>query len=125
MPAAAPSATITRMTTDSQSLWRFLFGNWPARIYLAAVAAATGYLVWALATAEGPGGSFAGISLLLLTSPFSWALAFLMTGDGPSWTNAAVYFGGTAICALVNTALISGAYRWITRGSPWPTRAPG
>jgi hypothetical protein len=125
MSAAVAVTTITTMNNNTSRIIRFLVGNWPARIYLVLVAAAALFMVWSLATLEHPAASFSGIYLLLLTSPCSWLLVLLMVGDGPSWINAVIYFGGTAICAIVNTAVISVTYSLLTRGSPWPARSPG
>jgi hypothetical protein len=84
----------------------FLFGNWFARAYLLLVA-----ILAVLSVAAGRFGgeeaSFAAsFFLILLTVP--WSLIMPSPADLPSgWLGEVIFFGGLAISALLNAAVIS------------------
>lgn len=101
---------------------RFLFGSWAAKIYLLLVAAAAAFLAYNLATYDGEdGASFAGIYLILLTSPGVW-LTFPIS-YGPEWAQPVVLLAGTAFGALLNCAAIGGLVHLVRRGNAPPTVA--
>ena len=84
----------------------FLFGNWGARAYLLLVAI---FAVVSLAAGRfgGEEASFAAsFFLILLTVP--WSLLMPSPADLPSgWLGEVIFFGGLAVSALLNTAVIS------------------
>lgn len=84
----------------------FLFGNWPARGYLAVVSAAALFLLGAELTEVGDGPSFAGIYLIGATLPGSLLFAPLYA-LGPQWLTQVLFVIGTTVSALANTAVIS------------------
>jgi len=88
------------------NVFGFLFGNWFARAYLMLVAI---FAVLSFA-AGGVGGeetSFAASFLLiLLTVP--WSLLMPSPVDLPSgWLGEVIFYGGLAVSALINMAVIS------------------
>lgn len=96
----------------------FLFGNWFARIYLAIVAATAVFVVVSYATWQQPDANLAGVALFLVTAPLS--LVFLpvanaLTDQGPAWVGPAGIVVCIAVCALLNTAAISGMVRLVRR----------
>ena len=96
--------------TKSRDLVRFLTGTWQARVYLLLVLAATGYTLIDTAFVEHEDASFAGLWLLLLTSPGSW-LSMPLVDAGPQWLHPLTYWIGAAVGALLNTALIGALAR--------------
>jgi hypothetical protein len=84
----------------------FLFGNWFARAYLLLVAI---FAVVSLAAGRfgGEEASFAaGFFLILLTVP--WSLLMPSPVDLPSgWLGEVIFYGGLAVSALINMAMIS------------------
>lgn len=95
----------------------FLFGNWFARIYLAVVAATAVLVVVSYATWQQPDANLAGIWLFLVTAPLSLVflpIANALTDQGPDWV-AAAGIVVCVVCALVNTAAISGMVRLVRR----------
>jgi hypothetical protein len=84
----------------------FLFGNWFARAYLLLVAI---FAVLSVAAGRfrGEDASFAAsLVLILLTVP--WSLLMPSSADLPSgWLGEVIFFGGLAVSALLNAAVIS------------------
>jgi hypothetical protein len=84
----------------------FLVGNWFARAYLLLVAI---FAVVSLAAGRfgGEEASFAaGFFLILLTVP--WSLLMPSPVDLPSgWLGEVIFYGGLAVSALINMAMIS------------------
>jgi hypothetical protein len=84
----------------------FLFGNWFASAYLLLVA-----ILAVLSVAAGRFGgeetSFAAsFFLILLTVP--WSLIMPSPTDLPSgWLGEVIFYGGLAVSALINAAVIS------------------
>jgi hypothetical protein len=97
----------------------FLVGNRASRIYLGLVLAAALFLVWDLLTHDGPDASFAGIYLILLTSPW-WLLSAPLMDAGPEWVSAVVWITATLVGALANAALIGGAVSLFRNGRSSP-----
>jgi hypothetical protein len=100
-----------------RKVFRFLFGNWFARAYLLLVAIFA-VLSFAAARFAGEETSFAaGFFLILVTVP--WSLLMPSPVDLPSgWFGEVILFGGLAVSALLNAAVISlvvHAVRHLTR----------
>jgi hypothetical protein len=89
-----------------RKVFRFLFGNWFARGYLLLVAIFA-VLSFAAGRFAGEDTSFAaGFFLLLVTVP--WSLLMPSPVDLPSgWLGEVIFFGGLAVSALLNAAVIS------------------
>ncbi|MFH8799698.1 SCO4225 family membrane protein [Streptomyces sp. NPDC017936] len=92
--------------------------NWLARGYLAVVAVALGFFLYAVYLSSDPG--FAGIWPLMATAPFS-ILALLMASPveyfSSSWLSPLVFSAGVTLSGLVNAALLGSLARRL--------RAPG
>jgi hypothetical protein len=84
---------------------RFLFGNWCARAYLLVVAAVA-VLVALVRWIGGEDANFAGVWLIVVTSPGSM-LAFPFADLEPGLLDNVIIFGALVLGALINTALIS------------------
>jgi hypothetical protein len=84
----------------------FLFGNWFARAYLLLVAIFA-VLSFAAGRFGGEETSFAAsFFLILLTVP--WSLLMPSPVDLPSgWLGEVIFYGGLAVSALINMAMIS------------------
>jgi hypothetical protein len=84
----------------------FLFGNWFARAYLLLVAIFA-VVSFAAGRFGGEEASFAAsFFLILLTVP--WSLLMPSPADLPSgWLGEVIFFGGLAVSALINAAVIS------------------
>jgi hypothetical protein len=84
----------------------FLFGNWFARAYFLLVALLA-VLSFAAGRFGGEETSFAASFLLiLLTVP--WSLLMPSPADLPSgWLGEVIFYGGLAVSALINMAVIS------------------
>ncbi|MGV9918239.1 SCO4225 family membrane protein [Streptomyces cellulosae] len=80
--------------------------NWPARIYVAAVAAALGTFLYAVLLSPDPG--FAGIWPLLAAAPLSFlaAAVSLPAEFGLPWMSTLVFTAGIVLAGLVNAVLI-------------------
>ncbi|MGV9872858.1 SCO4225 family membrane protein [Streptomyces cellulosae] len=80
--------------------------NWPARIYVAVVAAALGTFLYAVLLSPDPG--FAGIWPLLAAAPLSFlaAAVSLPAEFGLPWMSTLVFTAGIALAGLVNAVLI-------------------
>lgn len=80
--------------------------NWPARVYLAVVAAALGFFLVAVYALPDPG--FAGIWPIMATAPLSFLalLAVPGTDAGPEWLSPLLFAVGTVLAGLVNAALL-------------------
>jgi hypothetical protein len=96
----------TNRTTGLGRAAHFLFGNWISRIYLGTVAASALFLVWDHLASDGADPSFAGIYLLLTTSPWSTMLIVPLALQ-TEWTGPWLAVAGAGLGALVNTTLIS------------------
>ncbi|MDR6973705.1 hypothetical protein J2X68_000374 [Streptomyces sp. 3330] len=81
--------------------------NWLARAYLAVVAAAVGFFLYAAYVLPDPG--FAGIWPLMATAPVS-LLAFLVSAPAQysslTWLSPLVFAVGTALAGLFNAVLL-------------------
>lgn len=81
--------------------------NWPARAYVAVVAASLGFFLWACYLSPDPG--FAGVWPLMAAAPLSF-LALLPAAPveyaGPDWLSPLVFATGVAVAGLVNAALL-------------------
>ena len=102
---------------------RFLTGTWASRIYLLLVLAATVYLLVDTAFVEHEDASFAGLWLLLLTSPGSW-LTMPLVDAGPAWLHPLTFWIGAAVGALINTVVLSALARRSGRAGLRPGRGP-
>ncbi|WP_261399389.1 SCO4225 family membrane protein [Streptomyces misionensis] len=79
--------------------------NWLARGYLAVVAVALGFFLYAVYLSPDPG--FAGIWPLMATAPLSFVLFAPAFPDFlPSWLSPLVFSAGVALCGLVNATLL-------------------
>jgi hypothetical protein len=89
-----------------RKIFGFLLGNWFARAYLILVAI---FVVLSFATGRlaGDEASFAAsFFLILVTVP--WSLLMPSPVDLPSgWLGEVIFFGGLAVSALINAAMIS------------------
>ncbi|KUL26257.1 SCO4225 family membrane protein [Streptomyces regalis] len=82
--------------------------NWLARGYLAVVAAAVGFFLWAAYLSPDPG--FAGIWPLMATAPLS-ILALLVAapaewGSSVAWLSPLMFSAGAALAGLFNAVLL-------------------
>ncbi|WP_328872745.1 hypothetical protein OHT76_23050 [Streptomyces sp. NBC_00287] len=93
--------------------------NWLSRGYLAVVAAAVGFFLYAVYIAPDPG--FAGIWPFLATAPLG-GLAFLLTlpVESVEWLSPLVYSAGAAAAGLVNAALLGLLARSLRTPKPRP-----
>ncbi|MET9236197.1 hypothetical protein ABZW58_17685 [Streptomyces cellulosae] len=80
--------------------------NWPARIYVAVVAAALGTFLYAVLLSPDPG--FAGIWPLLAAAPLSFlaAAVSLPAEFGLPWMSTLLFTAGIVLAGLVNAVLI-------------------
>ncbi|MFF5401985.1 SCO4225 family membrane protein [Streptomyces misionensis] len=78
--------------------------NRPARGYLAVVAAALGFFLYAVYLTPDPG--FAGIWPLMATAPLGLLLTAPAFADLPSWPGPLVFSAGVALCGLANATLL-------------------
>ncbi|MGW5332507.1 SCO4225 family membrane protein [Streptomyces bauhiniae] len=88
-------------------------GNWLARGYLAVVAAAIGFFLWAVCLSPDPG--FAGIWPLMATAPLS---IVAITVSGPmagGWPSLVTFTAGTALAGLCNAVLLGRLARALRR----------
>ncbi|MFE5852389.1 SCO4225 family membrane protein [Streptomyces sp. NPDC056500] len=95
--------------------------NWPARGYLALVAAALGFFLYAAYIAQDAG--FAGIWPLMVTVPVGF-LVFLVPSpewDSPlAWLTPLIFSAGFVLSGLVNAAVIGLLTRLVRPGQPRP-----
>ncbi|MGX1092307.1 hypothetical protein RKD47_002988 [Streptomyces albogriseolus] len=108
-PAARPRRTLLAAAVD----------NWPARAYVAVVAAALGTFLYAVLLSPDPG--FAGIWPLIAAAPLSF-LAVAVSAPAEyslPWLGTLVFSVGVALAGLVNAVLIGRLARRI--GGP-PSR---
>ncbi|MGW4285843.1 SCO4225 family membrane protein [Streptomyces sp. NPDC004673] len=77
--------------------------NWLARGYLAVVAAAIGFFLYAVYLSPDPG--FAGIWPLMATAPLS-ILTVTLSGPLDGWLSPLVFTAGTALAGLCNAVLL-------------------
>ncbi|MEW2323727.1 hypothetical protein AB0926_21920 [Streptomyces griseoincarnatus] len=109
-PSARPRRTLLAAAVD----------NWPARVYVAVVAAALGTFLYAVLLSPDPG--FAGIWPLLAAAPLSFLAA---AASAPAeyhslpWLGTLVFSAGVVLAALVNAVLIG---RLARRIGSTPTR---
>ncbi|MEU0681150.1 SCO4225 family membrane protein [Streptomyces albogriseolus] len=95
-PAARPRRTLLAAAVD----------NWPARAYVAVVAAALGTFLYAVLLSPDPG--FAGIWPLIAAAPLSF-LAVAVSAPAEyslPWLGTLVFTVGVALAGLVNAVLI-------------------
>ena len=80
--------------------------NWPARVYLAAVAVALGFFLVAVYALPDPG--FAGIWPIMATAPLSFLVLIAVPGTdtGPEWLSPLLFAGGTVLAGLVNATVL-------------------
>ncbi|MFB9349003.1 SCO4225 family membrane protein [Streptomyces heliomycini] len=81
--------------------------NWPARGYVAVVAAALGFFLYAVLLSPDPG--FAAIWPLLAAAPLSFlAVAVPVPAEYSSlpWLDSLVFFVGVVLAGLVNAVLV-------------------
>ncbi|MFF7318997.1 SCO4225 family membrane protein [Streptomyces albogriseolus] len=95
-PAARPRRTLLAAAVD----------NWPARAYVAVVAAALGTFLYAVLLSPDPG--FAGIWPLIAAAPLSFLAAAVSAPAEYSlpWLGTLVFTVGVALAGLVNAVLI-------------------
>ncbi|MFF9334583.1 MULTISPECIES: SCO4225 family membrane protein [Streptomyces] len=108
-PSARPRRTLLAAAVD----------NWPARAYVAVVAAALGTFLYAVLLSPDPG--FAGIWPLIAAAPLSF-LAVAVSAPAEyslPWLGTLVFSVGVALAGLVNAVLIGRLTRRI--GGP-PSR---
>jgi hypothetical protein len=91
----------------------YAFGNWAARIYLIAVLAAVGIMIWDLATHRVGDPAFSPVHLLVLTGPVSW-LASQFVDSGGS-VAVVTLLAACAVGALINATLVGAAADLIKR----------
>ncbi|GAB2328327.1 SCO4225 family membrane protein [Streptomyces variabilis] len=109
-PSARPRHTLLAAAVD----------NWPARVYVAVVAAALGTFLYAVLLSPDPG--FAGIWPLLAAAPLSFLAA---AASAPAeyhslpWLGTLVFSAGVVLAALANAVLIG---RLARRIGSTPTR---
>ncbi|MEV5527948.1 SCO4225 family membrane protein [Streptomyces prunicolor] len=90
--------------------------NWPARGYLAVVAASLAFFLYAVYVSPDPG--FAGIWPIMTTAPLSFLVLVAIPAEftSPEWLNTLVFTAGTALCGLINAVLLGRlAHRLRTR----------
>ncbi len=98
--------------------------NWPARAYLAVVAAALGSFLYAVYVSSDPG--FAGIWPLMATAPLSFFVILLSEAVSPGWDSSLdwlstwVFFVGTALSGLFNAVLLGLLARRLRAPAPRP-----
>lgn len=98
--------------------------NWPARSYLAVVAASLGFFLYAVYLSPDPG--FAGIWPIMATAPLSMFVTvplMLVSPDWDSplaWLSPLIFTAGAALSGLVNAALIGLLARRLTDREPRP-----
>ncbi|MET8896657.1 SCO4225 family membrane protein [Streptomyces albogriseolus] len=100
-PDLAPSARLRR------TLLAAAVDNWPARAYVAVVAAALGTFLYAVLLSPDPG--FAGIWPLIAAAPLSFlAAAVSAPAEHHSlpWLGTLVFSAGVVLAGLVNAVLI-------------------
>ncbi|MEV0173296.1 hypothetical protein AB0I00_19545 [Streptomyces sp. NPDC050803] len=91
--------------------------NWLARGYLAVVAAALGFFLYAVYLSPDPG--FAAIYPLITTAPFSF-LAILAMPAGDSWLTPLLFSAITASAGLFNAVLLGRLARRVGAREPHP-----
>ncbi|MEV5363311.1 hypothetical protein AB0L12_11145 [Streptomyces cellulosae] len=114
LPVQAPSARPRR------ALLAAAVDNWPARVYVAVVAAALGTFLYAVLLSPDPG--FAGIWPILAAAPLSF-LAVAVSSPAEyalPWLGTLLFTAGITLAGLVNAVLIGRLTRRIggpaTRG---------
>lgn len=94
--------------------------NWLSRGYLAVVAAALGFFLWAVYLSPDPG--FAGIWPMMATAPLGMfvsaaLLAISPDGDSPlAWLTPLLFSAGTVVCGLFNAVLMGLLARRVMQG---------
>ncbi|MFJ3985466.1 SCO4225 family membrane protein [Streptomyces fungicidicus] len=95
--------------------------NWLVRGYLAVVAAALGFFLYAVYLSPDPG--FAGIWPLMATAPLG-ILAFLLASPAEylslSWLSPLIFSAGVALSGLVNASLLGLLARRLRAPEPRP-----
>jgi hypothetical protein len=85
---------------------RFLFGNWFAKVYLIVVAILVVLFFWA--GRFGSEETSLGATFLLIFATVPWSLIMPSPASLPAgWLGNVILFGGLAIAALINAALVS------------------
>ncbi|MEU9731135.1 hypothetical protein [Streptomyces sp. NPDC048002] len=93
--------------------------NWLSRGYLAVVAAAVGFFLYACYLTEDPG--FAGIYPIVTTAPLSFpALALAMPVQHIEWLSPLVFSAATIAAGLVNASFLGLLARRLGTGQPRP-----
>ncbi|CAL9556207.1 hypothetical protein SUDANB145_04525 [Streptomyces sp. enrichment culture] len=77
--------------------------NWPARGYLALVAASLGFFLYAVYLSPDPG--FAGVWPTLATAPLGF-VALLAVPAGPDWLGTLAFSAGVTLSGLFNAVLL-------------------
>lgn len=108
-----------------RSLLTPAYDNWLARGYLAVVAAAVGFFLYASYLAPDPG--FAGIWPLMVTAPLSLlallaslAVTPLEWDSSSAWLSPLVFSVGAALSGLVNAVLLGRLARMLGTPEPRP-----
>ncbi|MFC8434970.1 SCO4225 family membrane protein [Streptomyces sp. NPDC057253] len=101
-----PSAPRRNVSQRLRALLAPAVDNWPARGYLAVVAAALGFFLVAAYALPDPG--FAGIWPIMATAPMSFlVLASVPGADAvPEWLSPLLFTAGTVVAGLVNAVLL-------------------
>lgn len=118
---AMPNDSRPRRLPRLRNLLALATDNWPARGYLALVAAALGFFLYAAYIAQDAG--FAGIWPLMATVPLGF-LALLVPSpewDSPlAWLTPLIFSAGFALSGLVNASVIGLLARLVRPGQPRP-----
>ncbi|MFF0811200.1 SCO4225 family membrane protein [Streptomyces albogriseolus] len=103
-PDRAPDRTLS--ARPRRTLLAAAVDNWPARVYVAVVAAALGTFLYAVLLSPDPG--FAGIWPLIAAAPLSFLAAAVSAPAEYSlpWLGTLVFTVGVALAGLVNAVLI-------------------
>lgn len=104
-PRAEPAPVAEGRTRRLRALLTPAVDNWPARVYLALVAAAVGFFLYAAYLAADPG--FAAIWPVLATAPLGFA-AFLLAvpAEGVAWLSPLLFSAGALASGLLNASLL-------------------
>ncbi|MFD4786553.1 SCO4225 family membrane protein [Streptomyces sp. NPDC058459] len=99
-------------TVRPRRLFTLATGNWFSRGYLAVVAVAIGFFLWAVYLSPDPG--FAGIWPLMATAPLS-VLVVAVSGPLEGLPSPLLFTAGTALAGLCNAALLGLLVRSLRR----------
>ncbi|MCZ9343898.1 hypothetical protein NGM37_39755, partial [Streptomyces sp. TRM76130] len=99
-PRAEPAPVTEGRTRRLQALLTPAVDNWPARVYLALVASAVGFFLYAVYLAPDPG--FAAIWPVLATAPLGFAaLLLVIPAEGVAWLSPLLLSAGALASGLL------------------------